>query len=88
MPRKNGSECLSEIKHNQKLKGLPVVIHSTSMYDNLADELYNEGALYYVQKTNLSELRENLHTVLTLMIQNRFAQPARADFVLNPVLRS
>ena len=30
MPIKNGIECLVEIKHNPKLRHLPVIIYSTS----------------------------------------------------------
>ncbi len=30
MPRKNGFECLAEIKNNKKLKDLPVIMFSTS----------------------------------------------------------
>ena len=30
MPRKSGPECLSEIKQNEKLKDIPVVMFSTS----------------------------------------------------------
>src|SRR5688500_7807458 len=52
MPRKNGLECLSEIKQNEKLKRLPVIIYSTSMNENVADILYNNGAYYYVRKTD------------------------------------
>ena len=31
MPRKNGSECLAEIKNNAQLKGIPIVMCSTSL---------------------------------------------------------
>ena len=30
MPRKKGFECLAEIKRNEKLKSLPVIVYSTS----------------------------------------------------------
>ncbi|MGZ3902669.1 MAG: response regulator, partial [Bacteroidia bacterium] len=37
MPRKNGAECLTEIKLHEKLKKLPVIIYSTSLHDDVAD---------------------------------------------------
>ena len=83
MPRKNGSECLAEIKHDEKLKWLPVIIYSTSMYEDVADLLYNNGAHYYVRKTDLIDLQRVLHHVLTLLTENRFARPGREKFILS-----
>jgi CheY-like chemotaxis protein len=83
MPRKNGSECLAEIKQNEKLKWLPVIIYSTSMYEDVADLLYNNGAHYYVRKTDLIDLQRVLHYVLTLLTENRFARPGREKFILS-----
>ena len=39
MPRKTGHECLSEIKKDQKLKHLPVIIFSTSFDHVVANAL-------------------------------------------------
>lgn len=61
MPRKNGNECLIEIKRNEKLKHLPVIIYSTSLHELVADELYKNGEDYYIKKTDLSELKKVLH---------------------------
>src|SRR5215203_94230 len=44
MPRKTGFECLSEIKQNEKLKQLPVIIYSTSANPDVIESLYNNGA--------------------------------------------
>ena len=83
MPKKNGAECLTEIKRNEKLKLLPVVMYSTSGLLNAINLLYNEGAHYYVQKTDLASLRKVLLEVLTLLIENGFARPARENFIVN-----
>src|ERR1035437_1105930 len=40
MPRKNGAECLLEIKLIPELKALPIVIYSTSLRDEIADMFY------------------------------------------------
>lgn len=83
MPRKKGSECLAEINLNPKLKDLPVIIYSTSLHEDVADELYKSGAFYYVHKTDLSELEKILHQVLTMIAEKKFIRPSREDFILN-----
>ena len=83
MPRKNGSECLAEIKSNAKLKRLPVVIYSTSLHEDVADLLYKEGAHYYVRKTDFEELKKILLRVLTIMTEKKFTRPSRDEFVIS-----
>jgi len=56
MPRKNGFECLYEIKHNKKLKELPVIMFSTSYpFDSgyekaMIKNLLKIGAFDYIRK--------------------------------------
>ena len=50
MPRKNGLDCLSEIKQNIKLKKLPVIIFSTSLDPAIVNQLHENGANYYIRK--------------------------------------
>lgn len=83
MPKKNGNECLTEIKQDERLKELPIIIHSTSMHDSVADVLYNNGAHYYNRKTDVQELREVLCHVLTLLTANKLEKPERNKFVLS-----
>ena len=85
MPRKNGSECLIEIKSNDKLKQLPVIIYSTSLHENVADVLYKNGAHYYIRKSNLPELKKILHHVLKLMTEKKFGRPPIDKFIFSPV---
>src|SRR6185295_4050117 len=40
MPRKNGFECLSEIKQNKNLEHLPVIMFSTSFEQEVVNLLY------------------------------------------------
>ncbi len=85
MPRKNGSECLKEIKANNKLKDLPVIIYSTSLHEDIAELLYREGAHYYIRKGGLDELEKILHYVVTLIVEEKFKRPPRDKFILNIV---
>lgn len=83
MPKKNGSECLMEIKQNEQLKKIPVIIYSTSYNEDKADELYKKGAHYYLRKTDLAKIGKILQDVLNLLIIKKFKRPPRNEFVLN-----
>ncbi|HVD99907.1 MAG TPA: response regulator [Cytophagaceae bacterium] len=85
MPRKNGSECLSEIKANPDLKNLPVIMYSTYLHDDVADVLYENGAHFYIRKTNLPDLKKILYHVITLITEKKLIRPLRAQFMLNPI---
>lgn len=85
MPRRNGAECLAEIKSNQQLKSLPVVIYSTSLHDDVADILYDAGAHFYVRKCDFNELTKTLKQVLGELTGKKFARPTRDKFCVSPV---
>ena len=52
MPRKNGFQCLAEIKQSEKLMFVDVVILSTSFHQDTADQLFKSGAKYCIRKPN------------------------------------
>lgn len=83
MPRKNGTECLKEIKQNEKLSTLPVIIYSTSLHPEIADLLYVDGAHFYIKKTDLIEMQKVVNYVLQLISENRFTRPPRERFILS-----
>jgi CheY-like chemotaxis protein len=71
MPRKTGFECLTEIKEDEKLKDLPVIMLSTSFprdkkYEqNIITMLYTIGAVDYIRKPgDYQILKEVIHTAL------------------------
>lgn len=82
MPRKNGSECLKEIKNNEKLKKLPVIIYSTSLHDEIADLLYQNGAHYYLQKCNFDVLKKQLQRIFGILGENT-NRPTREKFIIS-----
>ena len=90
MPKKNGMECLAEIKQNEKLKHLPIIIYSTSVHEDVADLMYNKKAHYYIRKTDITELQKVLHHVMTLISEKKLVRPSRENFtlMLNSILRS
>jgi CheY-like chemotaxis protein len=81
MARKNGTECLTEIKADLKLRSLPVVIYSTSLNDDIADKLYDLGAHYYLEKRDLSELIDILESVFTMLTESNFKRTDRKSFI-------
>lgn len=84
MPKKNGFKCLSEIKADQQLYGLPVIIFSTSNEPQLINELYQTGARYYIRKPNsFGQLKKLVHQALIISTQASIGQPAREEFVLS-----
>ena len=65
MPRKNGFECLTEIRQDEHLKQLPVIIFSTSNDPALVSWMYNAGANLYLSKpTDFNELKEKVQKAI------------------------
>ena len=50
MPRYNGKRCLQEIKKDERLKHIPVIIYSTSREVEESQELKAMGAVYFISK--------------------------------------
>lgn len=83
MPRKNGFECLSEIKKNDLLKDLPVIIFSTSYDSDIVNLLYTTGAHYYISKPNeFDKLKDVIQRALSSVVQNHTKPPGREQFEL------
>jgi len=85
MPRKNGFECLQEIKNNKDLNNFPVVMYSTSLKDTMVDMLFQEGAHYYLRKCDYSDLVKHLRHILTMLQDNNLKSPSQSSFVLNDI---
>ncbi len=51
MPRKNGIECLAEIRSNSKFDNVPVFMFSTSVDSQDIDITYEHGANLYIPKS-------------------------------------
>lgn len=83
MPRKNGSDCLSEIKNNEKLKKLPVIIFSTSFSSEIVNLLHQNGAHYYICKpAEFFNLKKIIWKSLILILETGIQQPLKEKFVL------
>ena len=82
MSRKNGFECLEEIRNTPKLKDIPVIIFSTTASDDVVNKTYEHGANHYICKPQSFELLvKAIETVLTLEMWLK-PQPPKEKFVL------
>ncbi|MCM4168189.1 Regulator of RpoS [Arenibacter antarcticus] len=85
MPCKSGFECLIELKQNDMLKQLPVIIYSTSSNPEVMDELYNQGALYYIRKpAAFSKLKDVIKKAVSLINTTTGLQPKKEAFLIQP----
>ena len=83
MPRKNGFECLSEIKLNGKLKSLPVIVFSTSFEQEVVNLLYDNGAQYFIRKpSEFSQFKKIIQQAITLIAEKGQSQPTKENFVV------
>ena len=83
MPRKNGFECLTEIKLNDKLKSLPAIMYSTSFEQDVIDRLYQNGAQHFIRKPfDFLQFKRVIHYSLTLIMQETSSQRTKNNFIL------
>ena len=74
MPRKNGQECLTEIRQNEKLKDLPVVMFSTSNSWETINRLLNKGANIFIHKPgDFGQLKQVIHHAIPLAAEKIFS---------------
>jgi CheY-like chemotaxis protein len=65
MPLINGKECLAEIRRDEQLKTLPVVMYSTSSRENEVVRCLELGASDYLCKAaSYTKLREDIESIL------------------------
>jgi DNA-binding response OmpR family regulator len=85
MPRKNGFDCLLEIRESERLHRLPVIILSTSLEENMVKLLYANGADYYICKPNeFSQLVSVIRIALTITSLIDHPRPSLKEFLLLP----
>lgn len=83
MPRKSGYECLLELKKDESLKDIPVVIFSTSQNTDVVEDLYNNGAHYYIRKPgDFNILKKVIKDALFLLEDNNKQRPELINFII------
>lgn len=83
MPRKNGLECLEELRQNVHLKNIPVIIYSTSSHPRQVEDTYIKGANLFIQKPDsYTGIKKVLYKVLSINRDELFQQVDRASFLI------
>ena len=83
MPRKNGFECLAEIKQSDRLKDVPVIMFSTSNSRDAMSNLFKTGADVYIRKPgNFEQLKELIHHALPMATEKVFSN-SQLKYILN-----
>lgn len=84
MPVKNGPDCLEEIRADEQLKDIPVVMYSTSDNDRDISETYTKGAsLYVVKPISFIRIVTMLKYIFTLKWNRLVTRPEKKDFVVS-----
>lgn len=66
MPRKSGKECIAEIKHDNRLKQVTIVIYSTTLNKKDINDAWTNGALCFMRKPDsYSRLKSILKEIVT-----------------------
>ena len=82
MPEKGGKECLQEIRRDDKLKNIPIIIYSTSSSKKDIDDTFTLGANLYITKpSSYSELRRTVKGIIDLDWGNYQPKSDRGNFV-------
>jgi CheY-like chemotaxis protein len=86
MPRKNGKECLKELRISKQFRLTPIVIFTTSLNPVDVQETFAQGATFFMRKPNsFEELKQILHNLLNSRLQTA-GERDREKFVVNRTL--
>ncbi|CAG5068270.1 Response regulator rcp1 [Dyadobacter sp. CECT 9623] len=67
MPRKNGFECLEQIRNTKAWERIPVVIFSTTGQEEMVRKVYQGGANFFIRKPgSFPKLKQAIKQVLDI----------------------
>lgn len=73
MPRISGKQCLLQIKSDERLRDIPVIIYTTSRAVEESEELLSLGAVHFITKPADPD---EIYYVLTLVLEERWSDKA------------
>ena len=83
MPKKNGIECLYEIKRDDKFNDIAIAIFSTSSSEEHIEETFVQGANIYIKKpSDFATLKKVLSEVVTINWQYHTSGLNKDNFLL------
>lgn len=82
MPRKNGFECLEEIKSHPTLKEIFIIIYSTTESEKEIEDVFQQQANLFIKKPNsFTELKKILSYVLNIDLKKHFSNHTKEQFI-------
>lgn len=72
MPKINGRQCLLQIKSDERLKHIPVIIYTTSRELKESEELKDLGAVHFISKPSDPD---EIYYVLSLVLEEQWDSP-------------
>lgn len=82
MPKKNGYECLLEIKKNIRFNDIAIAIYSTSSSEEDVENTFVQGANIYIKKpSDFNTLKKILKEVVTLNWQYHTSRLNKDNFL-------
>ncbi|WP_162343317.1 response regulator [Cyclobacterium salsum] len=83
MPRKSGFATLGEIKRNNGLQKLPVIMFSTSSDLESIKKVFRDAAHYYICKpVEFSNWKKVIYEALTLVTEKDHSLPLEENFMI------
>ncbi|MDP2160212.1 MAG: response regulator [Flavobacterium sp.] len=83
MPKKNGFECLLDIKKVEKFNDIAIAIYSTSSSEEDVENTFVHGANIYIKKpSDFDTLKKILREVVTLNWQYHTSRLNKDNFLL------
>ena len=83
MPKKDGIQCLEEIRSNEKFKDISVAIYSTSGSEDDIEKTFLKGANIYIRKPNdFEKLKKVIGEVLSVNWQYHTSRLNKENFLL------
>ena len=83
MPKKNGIECLNEIKANSNMNDIAIAIYSTSASEEDIEETFVLGANIYIKKpSSFKDLKKILAEVVSINWQYHTSGLNKDNFLL------
>ncbi|MGV3602533.1 MAG: response regulator [Dyadobacter fermentans] len=81
MPRKNGFECLDQIRKTKAWEGIPVVIFSTTGQEEMVRKVHEKGANFFIRKPgSFPKLKQAIKQILDIDWTKHSWTPAPENF--------
>ena len=77
MPRISGKKCLIEIRGDERLKNIPVIIYTTSRELEESKELKDLGAVHFISKPSNPE---EIYYVISCVLEEHLWQSRRMEY--------